>query len=78
MTAEIYTTPTCGYCKQAKSYLRELGISVREKDIVRNPKYMDEFQKRMGGQTGVPVIILKGAKIRGFDRNKIKKVLGIG
>ncbi|MCK4796590.1 MAG: glutaredoxin family protein [Spirochaetes bacterium] len=77
MTADIYSTPSCGYCRQAKDYLKKLGLSVHEKDITKNPKYMEEFKRRVGGHSGVPVIFLKGSKIIGFDKNKIDKVLGI-
>jgi len=64
MTAEIYSTPSCGYCKQAKDYLKKLGINVNEKDITKNPKYYEEFIRRVGAQSGVPVIFLKGVKIK--------------
>ena len=77
MTVDIYTTPTCGYCNQAKDYLKKLGINVYEKDITKNPRYMQEFEKRVGAHSGVPVIFLKGVKIIGFDKNKIDKILGI-
>ena len=60
MTAEIFTTPSCGYCRMSKDYLKKLGISINEKDIIKNPKYMEEFEK-----------------IRGFDKNKIDRILGI-
>ena len=73
----MYTTRTCGYCKQAKDYLTKLGIRVNEKDITANPRYMEEFERRVGAHSGVPVIFLKGAKIIGFDRNKIDKILGL-
>lgn len=77
MTAEIFSTPSCGYCKQAKDYLKKLGINVNEKDITKNPRYMQEFERRVGAHSGVPVIFLKGTKIIGFDKNKIDRVLGI-
>ena len=77
MTADLYTTPTCGYCRQAKDYLRKLGINVTEKDITKDPRYMQEFERRVGAHSGVPVIFLKGVKIIGFDKNKINKILGI-
>ena len=77
MTADMYTTPSCGFCRQAKDYLRKLGINVCEKDIARNPRYMEEFQRRVGAHSGVPVIFLKGIKIIGFDKNKIDSILGI-
>ena len=77
MTAEIYSTPSCGYCRQAKDYLKNLGINVQEKDITKNQRYMQEFERRVGAHSGVPVIFLKGSKIIGFDKNKIDKILGI-
>jgi glutaredoxin 3 len=77
MTADLYTTPSCGYCKQAKEYLRKLGINVNEKDITKDPRYMQEFERRVGLHSGVPVIFLKGEKIIGFDKKKIDTILGI-
>jgi len=77
VTAEIFSTPSCGYCRQAKDYLRSLGVSVNEKDITKNPRYMQEFERRAGAHSGVPVIFLKGTKIIGFDKNKIDRILGI-
>ena len=77
MTAELFTTPTCGYCRKAKEYLRKLGINVSEKDVTKNPGYMQEFVRRVGAHSGVPVIFLKGTKIIGFDKNKIDRILGI-
>jgi glutaredoxin len=77
MTAELFTTPTCGYCRMAKDYLKKLGVSVNEKDITKDPRNMLEFERRVGAHSGVPVIFLKGAKIIGFDRNKINNILGI-
>ncbi len=77
MTADMYTTRSCGFCKQAKDYLKKLGVSVNEKDITRDPRVMEEFQRRVGSHLGVPVIFLKGVKIIGFDKNKIDSILGV-
>ncbi|MBN1697761.1 MAG: glutaredoxin family protein [Spirochaetales bacterium] len=77
MTADLYTTPSCGYCRQAKDYLRKLGINVKEIDITRDERSMQEFARRVGSHSGVPVIFLKGVQIKGFDKNKIDNVLCI-
>jgi glutaredoxin len=74
--ATLYTTPTCGYCTQAENYLKKLDIPVKKKDITRDPRALEECQRKSGG-TAVPVIILKGKTIKGFDRAKIDRVLGI-
>ena len=48
MTADLYTTPTCGYCRQAKDYLKKLGVNVREKDISKNPGlHIQELTKQL-------------------------------
>jgi glutaredoxin len=77
MTAEMYTTSSCSFCKQAKEYLRKLGINVNEKDITKDQRYFEEFKRHVGENSGVPVIFLKGTKITGFDRKKIDSILGI-
>ena len=76
LSATMFTTPTCGYCSQAENYLKKLGIAVQKKDITRDPRALEECQRRSGG-TAVPVILLKGTTIRGFDKGKIDRVLGI-
>jgi len=77
MTATMYSTPTCGYCKKAKQYLKELDVKVKEVDISRDPRAAEELNKKTGSMA-VPVILLKGATIIGFDKNKINQILGIG
>ncbi|MDH4129684.1 MAG: glutaredoxin family protein [Spirochaetota bacterium] len=76
MNATIYTTPTCGYCKQAKIYLNNLGVSVKEIDISRDPRAAEEINRKTG-QTSVPVIIIKGSTVVGFDKNRINLLLGV-
>lgn len=76
MTATMYSTPSCTYCKQAKKYFQELGISVKEIDITRSEKAAEELSRKTGSNS-VPVILLKGATIIGFDRPKINRVLNI-
>ena len=74
MNATMYSTPSCGYCKQAKSYFNQIGIRVKEIDITRNQRAADEMMRKTG-QAGVPVIVLKGSTIVGFDKKKIDRIL---
>jgi glutaredoxin-like YruB-family protein len=63
----IYTTTWCGFCKMAKKYMDELGISYQEKDVERDPAAgMEAVQK--SGQMGVPVIDVNGTIIVGFNK----------
>ena len=71
----LYSTPTCGYCKMAKAFFRDNNIAFEEKDVAENSENAEEmFQK--SGAMGVPVMDIEGEVIIGFDREKLKDVLG--
>ena len=74
--AKVYTTTHCPYCKKVKDYLKKIGMPFTEYNLDRNPKYVQEVI-RLTHQTGVPVVVLKGRKIIGFDKKKIDETLGI-
>lgn len=72
----MYTTPTCGYCKLAKAFFNENNVTFEEKDVtVDAPARETMIQK--SGQLGVPVITVDDELVIGFDKEKLKKLLGI-
>ncbi|MFC1967444.1 Uxx-star family glutaredoxin-like (seleno)protein [Chloroflexota bacterium] len=77
MDVKVYTTPTCGYCHQAKDYLNQRGVPFTEFDVSRDRQAGDEMV-RLTGQTGVPVIIVEGQVIIGFDRPRLESLLAAG
>lgn len=72
----MYTTPTCPYCKMAKSYLTEKGITVQEINVAADAAKADEMVQK-SGQMGVPVLDIGGTIVVGFDKTKINAALGI-
>ncbi|MBI5190320.1 MAG: glutaredoxin family protein [Nitrospirae bacterium] len=72
----VFTTPTCGYCTKAKSYLKRNGIKFREIDISRDPDGARDV-KRMTGGTSVPVIMVGPRVVKGFDKAKLDSYLDI-
>lgn len=72
----IFSTPTCGFCNAAKSYMRSKGISFRDVDVTRDQTAARDMVRR-SGQMGVPVIDIGGKIVVGFDRPKIDRLLGI-
>jgi len=72
----IYSTPSCGYCGQAKDYMHRNNISYREKDITRSASAKSEFS-RLGGR-GVPLILVGTAdstrKLNGFNESSFRAV----
>jgi glutaredoxin 3 len=64
---EIYTTPICGYCRNAKSLLAKKGVSFREIDVSRSDELRDAMTERAGGRYTVPQIFIDGQHVGGFD-----------
>lgn len=69
----IYTSSTCGYCTLAKEYLNEKGVNYVEKNIQKDPNARKELMQK--GYMGVPVIIVDGEEIVGFDKNRLESLL---
>jgi glutaredoxin-like YruB-family protein len=74
MSVKLYSTPTCGYCRIAKNYLKEKGISYTEYDVSRDQSKAEEMVRKTG-QMGVPVLDINGRVIVGFDRGGIDRAL---
>ncbi|MBI4289057.1 MAG: PDZ domain-containing protein [Chloroflexi bacterium] len=74
MEIAIYTTPTCPYCRMLKDLLSEKGIPFREYDVSRDRAAAEDIAKRTG-QTAVPVTVIDGQTIIGFDRVRLEQAL---
>ena len=72
----IYSTPSCMYCKMAKEYFKEKSVDYSEYNVQADiPKREEMF--KTSGQMGVPVIDIDGQITVGFDKDRIKNLLGI-
>jgi glutaredoxin-like YruB-family protein len=74
MNVKVYTSPTCGYCHQAKRYLSERGVQFTEHDVSLDRAAAQEVV-RLTGQMGVPVIVIDGEVVVGFDRPRLERLL---
>jgi glutaredoxin 3 len=74
MEIKVYSTPTCPYCKMAKEYLTSKGISYQDIDVSKNQEASQEMVK-VSGQMGVPVIVINGEPIVGFDKARIDSLI---
>ena len=72
----VYSTSTCPHCIRLKQFLKESNIEFNNIDVSSDPKKGQEMVEKTG-QMGVPVIDIEGEIIIGFDKDKIKSVLGI-
>ncbi len=69
----IYTTAHCPYCKQAKQYLAQKGVSYREVDVETSISGKEEYRK-LGGN-GVPLIMVGDQKVEGFSATALDRLL---
>jgi glutaredoxin 3 len=74
MDVIVYTSPTCPYCRMVKELLSQRGISFEERDVSRNSSYAQELV-RSTGQMGVPVTIINGQVVVGFDRGRLEQLI---
>ncbi len=70
----IFSTSTCSWCRRAKRYFREKGVSFKEINVQRDPAAARDLVRKTG-QSGVPVIKIGNAWIVGFDKERIDREL---
>ena len=74
---KIYTTQTCPWCMKTKEFFKENHIKYEEINVGDNEQARNEMFDK-SGQFGVPVIDVNGKVIVGFQRDILKKYLGVG
>lgn len=72
---EIYTSDTCGYCHQAKDFLQSNNIDYLEYNISRDLNARKTLMRK--GYMSVPLLVINGEEILGFDRERICSILGL-
>ena len=75
-SVKIYSTPTCPWCIRTKQFLKDNNIVFEDMDVSLNQAAAEEMIQK-SGQMGVPVLDIEGEIILGFDKEKIKKALGL-
>ncbi len=72
----IYSTPTCHFCQMTKEFLTEKGVPFTNYDVSTDAAKRQEMIE-MTGQMGVPVIVIDGDIMIGFDRDKLAAKVGV-
>lgn len=73
---QIYSTPTCSYCHMAKDFFKKNNVSYEDFNVATDMEKRKDMVEK-SGQMGVPVILIDGEIIVGFDKAKISGLLGI-
>lgn len=72
----IYSTPTCVYCKIAKTWFNAHNIEYTEVDVSSNEEALSELITKTG-QKGVPVIDIDGEIWVGWQPSEMKRVFNV-
>lgn len=71
----IYTTSWCGWCDKTRKWLDAKGVTYVDKDVERDEEAADEMRRLAGGGAGVPVVVIDGEVIRGFNQSRMEQLL---
>jgi len=72
----LYSIPTCPYCIRTKEFLRENGVEFEDIDVSADRAQAQKMIE-LSQQRGVPVLDIEGQIVTGFDKEKIKELLGL-
>lgn len=67
---QIYSTANCKYCVLAKDFFKEHNINFTEFNVSEDAVKRDEMIE-MTGQRRVPVMVVDGEVLVGFEENKL-------
>jgi glutaredoxin len=73
---KMFTASWCGYCKKAKAHLNARGVPFQEIDVESSDSARRQFSE-LGGR-GVPVILVGGQRMDGFDAGGLDAMLAAG
>jgi glutaredoxin-like YruB-family protein len=70
----VYSTSWCGWCRKTMTFLRNEGVDFENRDIEADEAWRDELIEKTGG-TSIPVVEIDGQIIRGYDPQRMAKLL---
>ena len=75
-SVRLYTTSTCPWCIKTKEFFRENNVKYSEVNVGLDEKARNEMFEK-SGQFGVPVTDINGTIIVGYDKEALKKAIGL-
>jgi glutaredoxin len=72
---DLYITSWCPYCKKAMAFLRGNNIAFDAYDIEEDAAAAERKRELDPAYSGVPLAVINGVKIRGFDEGEFKAAL---
>lgn len=74
-TVVVYTAEWCPWCHKVLDFLKENNIKFEAKDVDQGDNAKECMEK--SGQGGIPVTLIDGQSVVGFDVAKLKALLNL-
>ncbi|WP_409343841.1 glutaredoxin family protein [Paenibacillus sp. MBLB4367] len=69
----VYSGPGCADCQRVKELLTNKGVDFETRDVFANKAYREDVEKL--GFMGIPVTVVGGRAIKGFDKEALLELL---
>ncbi len=69
----LYATSWCGYCAKTRELLNKNDIKYFEYDVEKSAEGREQ-RKKLGGN-GVPVLVINGEVVKGYNPTKILELV---
>ncbi|MDP3710685.1 MAG: glutaredoxin domain-containing protein [bacterium] len=70
----VYTKTGCPWCAEVLEFLRDKKIEFEEKEVLKNPKFMEELMQR-SGQNKTPTLDVGGDILADTDIRAVENFL---
>ncbi|MBU5688389.1 MAG: glutaredoxin family protein [Candidatus Aenigmarchaeota archaeon] len=74
MEVILYSADWCPWCQRTKMFLKENKIKFKEVNVDKDPNAARELIEKTG-QMGIPVTLVDGKPIIGYDVPRLKQAL---
>jgi mycoredoxin len=71
----LYATEWCGYCRKTREFFKQNNIAFVEYDIEKSAEGRAQYDQLRG--SGIPLIVIRGEVLRGYDPGALKRALKI-
>ncbi len=71
----LYATDWCGYCKKTREFFKQHNIAYVEYDIEKSAEGRAQYDQLHG--SGIPLVMIRGQVMRGYDPDALKEALRI-
>jgi glutaredoxin-like YruB-family protein len=73
---KVYSIPTCPWCKKVKQFLNDNGIAYEDSNVAADQAAREEMVEKTD-QLGVPVTMIDGDYVVGFEEGALREKLGL-